>query len=170
MIEFMALLTQPSSLWLLAAAVMMALEAMGLNGIGVLFGGIAAFVVGVLIELGVIDADATLAQWAVWFALTTIIGWALYKPLKRFRSNTQDKDQFNNIVGTQARVASGGLMVGKQGKVHWSGTTMGAQIDPSSSQEAFLEGDMVEIIALKGNQLLVAPLGSYAARIRRDEE
>ncbi|TAE79824.1 MAG: hypothetical protein EAZ74_01660 [Alphaproteobacteria bacterium] len=170
MIEFMALLTQSSSLWLLAAAVMMALEAMGLNGVGVLFGGIAAFVVGVLIELGVIDADATLAQWAVWFALTTIIGWTLYKPLKRFRSNTQGKDQFSNIVGTQARVASGGLMVGKQGKVHWSGTMMGAQIDPSSSQEAFLEGDMVEIIALKGNQLLVAPLGSYAAKIRSDEE
>jgi hypothetical protein len=58
------------------------------------------------------------------------------------------------------KVATGGLMLGKPGKVYWSGTLMNAAIAEGATQEAFFEGDMVQIADVRGNQLLVVPINN----------
>ena len=145
----------PRYCWLAIAAIFLALEAFGMMGVGLLFGGIAALLLGIILEFGLIEETDLVTQAALWFGFTTGLALLLYKPLKRWRTTSGSGQEYNNIVGDTARVAAGGLMLGKPGKVHWSGTTMNAQISPTSSKEAFLEGDMVQISDMRGNQFMV---------------
>ncbi len=148
-------LMEPRYLWLIAAAALLALEAMGMSGIGLMFAGIAAFLLGVLLEFEVLQTQDYTLQLAVWFGLTVLFAAVLYRPLKRWRTDPSSKDKFENMVGDTARVAAGGLMLGKPGKVYWSGTLMNAQVAADSAKEAFVEGDTVTIAAVRGNQLIV---------------
>lgn len=145
----------PRYCWLALAAFFLALEAFGAAGVGLLFGGIAALIIGGLLELDIVQANDLITQTAIWFGITVILALFLYKPLKRWRTTPDGGQEYNNIIGDHARVAPGGLMLGKLGKVYWSGTMMNAQISPLSSKEAFLEGDEVQISDTRGNQLMV---------------
>jgi membrane protein implicated in regulation of membrane protease activity len=142
-------------LWLLAGAVLLALEAAGASGIGFMFAGLAALLVGVLIEANIITETNLTLQLALWFTLTVVTAIILFSPLKRWRTDTKSEDSFDNIIGTTATVAAGGLMIGKPGRVQWSGTVMNAQVVDTCQQGAFLEGDTVTVCAIKGNQLIV---------------
>lgn len=158
-------------MWLLAGATLLALEAAGVSGIGFMFGGLAALVVGVLIELNIITETNLVLQLALWFSLTVLTAILLFSPLKRWRTNPKSEDSFDNIIGSTAAVAAGGLMIGKPGKVHWSGTVMNAQVVDTCQQGAFLEGDIVKICAVKGNQLIVCANESAAiSQPDKDEE
>jgi membrane protein implicated in regulation of membrane protease activity len=143
-------------LWLIAGATFLALEAAGVVGVGLVFGGLAAFIVGILIEFNVLSEHDLTIQLAIWFLATVILAFVMFRPLKKWRTNPESEDKFDNIIGTTAVVAPGGLMVGKPGRVHWSGTMMNAQVAPDSYAQAFLEGDHVTVVAIKGNQLVVA--------------
>ena len=156
--------------WLLAGATLMALEAVGVSGIGLMFGGLAALLVGVLIEAHVLAETNLVLQVALWFALTVLSAILLFGPLKRWRTNPASEDTFDNIIGTTATVAAGGLMIGKPGKVHWSGTLMNAQVTDECKQGAFLEGTIVRVCAVKGNQLIVCANESAAMSYPTDEE
>ncbi len=156
-------------LWLLAGATLLALEAAGISGIGLMFAGLAALLIGVLIE-GHVVAEANLTlQLALWFALTVVSAIALFGPLKRWRTSPEAEDTFENIIGTTATVAAGGLMIGKPGKVHWSGTLMNAQVTDVCAQGAFLEGTIVKVCAVKGNQLIVCANEPPAIRYPDEE-
>ncbi len=141
--------------WFALSISLLLLEVTGVNGIGLLFGGVAAGIVGVLVETVIIPPHAIAIQWTIWFFITALVAIGLYKPIQKWRTNPDSRDVFNNIIGTTAKVGSGGLMLGKPGKVSWSGTLMNAAISEDSKQEAFFEGDIVEISDVRGNQLLV---------------
>ncbi|NET71329.1 MAG: hypothetical protein F6K62_10490 [Sphaerospermopsis sp. SIO1G2] len=145
----------PTYIWLLLTAMFLTLEAIGISGVGMVFGGIAAFILAIMVEMGLVKSDALLTQSALWFGLTVMIAALLFRPLKRWRTDPSSTDKFENMIGNTAKVAAGGLMLGKPGKVYWSGTLMNAQISPNSEKEAFMEGDMVEIEYVRGNQLIV---------------
>ncbi len=149
--------------WFGLSVLLLVLEVMGANGIGLLFGGVAAGIVGVLVETAVIPQTAIIIQWAVWFFITALVAIGLYKPIQKWRTNPDSKDSFNNIVGTTAKVGAGGLMLGKPGKVSWSGTLMNAAISEHSAQEAFFEGDMVQVADVRGNQLLVTSINNIGS-------
>lgn len=153
-------------IWLVVGALLMALEAFGAPGIGLLFGGIAAVLVGILLQTGVLSlADYTL-QFALWFAFTSVAALVLWKPMQRWRSKPSDgHPAFHNMVGDHATVVEGELVRGSTGQARWSGTIMLAEIDPMADSTRIAEGEIVEITSVRGNTLYVRPRGS-----RRMEE
>lgn len=143
--------------WLIAGAVLLGLEAFGIPGIGFLFAGLAAIIVGLLVHLEVIDAYDWLLQAGIFCAFTTLFALLLWKKLKEWRINPNAPDQYNNIVGDMATIGKGGIRKGIPGQASWSGTTMTALIDPGVDADELPEGMMVTITAVKGTQLFVAP-------------
>lgn len=153
-------------LWLIAGALLLALEAFGAPGIGLLFGGLAAVVVGMLMQLDLLPASDFVLQFGLWFGLTAILALLLWKPLQRWRTQSKNTGgEFHNIVGDLAVVCDGELVRGSTGHVRWSGTTMLAEIDPIADAVRIEDGGKVEITQVKGNTLFVRPHGS-----RRMEE
>ena len=142
----------PTILWLAAGALFIAVEIFGIPGIGFLFAGIAALLVGGAVETGVIATDATVAQFILFFAITCVSAALLWKKLNR-----TPKPDYHNIVGTEARVAAPGLRGQQEGQVKWSGTLMRAQIDPKSGIDVMAEGTSVIIRHVEGNLVFVAP-------------
>lgn len=143
-----------SALWLLAGAVMLALEAFGLPGIGFLFAGLGAILVGVAIEAGMVGAASYIAQFAVFFAFTSIFAVLLWKKIKAWRMNP-GAETYQNMVGDSAVIALSGLQKGARGQVRWSGTLMSAEIDDSETALGLPEGTVVRIVAVKGNVVYV---------------
>lgn len=142
----------PTILWLIAGALFIGIEIFGIPGIGFLFAGIAALATGGAIELGLIAVDALLFQVLLFLILTSASAALLWKRLKR-----AVKPRYNNIVGTEARVASPGLSGGKEGQVQWSGTLMRARIDPASGIDVMAEDMSVTVTRVEGNLVFVAP-------------
>jgi membrane protein implicated in regulation of membrane protease activity len=140
--------------WLIAAAVLLGLEAFGAPGIGFLFAGLSALVVGILIWLELIGAENWFAQAGIFFFLTVAFAGLLWNKLKKWRMDP-DAEQYNNTVGDMATVSAGGLRKGAVGQVSWSGTTMNAMVSADEPSETFTEGDIVTIVAVKGNRLIV---------------
>lgn len=143
-----------SILWLLAGAGMLALEAFGLPGIGFLFAGLGAILVGVAIEAGLVGAGNYIAQFAVFLVFTSIFAALLWKKLKAWRMNPRG-ETYQNMIGENAVIALSGLQKGATGQVRWSGTLMQAELDPSESALGLAEGSIVKIVAVKGNVLYV---------------
>lgn len=143
--------------WLIAGAILLGLEAFGIPGVGFLFAGLAAILVGLAVHLNLIAADDWILQAGVFFGLTTLMAALLWKKIQQWRLNAPTGDQFSNIIGDYATVGKDGLKKGRAGQVSWSGTTMSAQIDPGCALESLEEGAVVIITAVKGNQLFVAP-------------
>ncbi|MFO1243417.1 MAG: NfeD family protein [Rickettsiales bacterium] len=143
-----------SYLWLIAGAIMLAIEAFGIPGIGFLFAGIGAFIAGLVITSGFIAEDAYISQFACWFLATTLSAILLWKKLRRLSAVAPDK-QYNNIVGTTATVATGGLTAGIPGSVKWSGALMTAELE--TGYDAAAEGATVDVIATRGTTLIVKP-------------
>ncbi len=143
--------------WLIAGGLLIALEAFGIPGIGFLFAGLAAIVVGILVQYGALAETDMILQLGVFGGLTGLLAALLWKRLKQWRVNPNATEQFSNIVGDIATVGKGGLQAGKVGQVSWSGTTMMALIDSKHEDGQIEEGTMVEITSVKGNHLIVAP-------------
>jgi len=144
----------PSILWLIAGAVLLALEAFGLPGIGFMFAGLGAILTGVITELGGVAADDTVSQAAIFCASTILFALLLWKKIKAWRLNPKEKP-YNNIIGDKAIVAEAGLKKGSTGQVRWSGTLMQAEIDEKESITDIAAGTHVHISAVEGNVLKV---------------
>jgi len=144
-------------LWLIAGMVLVALEVLTAPGIGLVFGGLAAIIVGVVIETGAIDQANHAAQFACWFALTCLTGFLLWKPMKNWRMKSRHSGDYNNMAGGTATVCDGDLVRGKTGKAKWSGTVMNAEIDSSSSVDKIENGQLAEIVSVEGITLKLRP-------------
>lgn len=144
-----------SAAWFTIGAACMALEALGVPGIGFLFAGLAAVITGTLVLADVLGADALALQLALWLALTVAAGVALWKPLKRWRMNPGGSDRFSNMIGDTAVVTGGTLTAGFPGKAKWSGTTMVAELAPGA--EEIPEGARAEIVEVRGTVLVLKP-------------
>lgn len=143
-----------ATIWLILGAVMIALEAFTVPGIGLFFGGLAGIVVGGLILAGLLGVDQYTWQISCWFILTVITAMLLWKPMQRFRVNKHADGSFNNIVGTHAKVVGESLKSGTTGKVSWSGTTMNARLESSGELPV---GTEVIITKIEGNTVTVKP-------------
>ena len=145
---------EPSTYWLIAGGVMVALEAFTIPGIGFFFGGLAAVIVGGLIMSGVLGSDQVIWQIGIWFAFTSIMAVGLWKPLQKLRVSKNADSSFNNIVGTHAKVIEAPLKTGFPGKVSWSGTNMNARLEAGSTSEVPV-GAVVLITRVDGNTVTV---------------
>jgi membrane protein implicated in regulation of membrane protease activity len=143
----------PSLYWLIAAAILFALEAFGLPGIGFLFAAIGAFMTAGAIELGLIDPLNHVMQFALFFVITCATAIVLWKKLKAWHMNPADK-AYSNIVGTQAIVVD--TLSGDGGTVRWSGTLMQAKLQ-SGTVTTLQTGAKVTVTHVHGNVLTVVP-------------
>ncbi len=139
-------------IWLFAGAAFIAVEIFGIPGVGFLFAGIAALVVGGAIEFDLIAADAVLAQAVLFTVLTCVSAALLWKKLKVTRGSS-----YSNMVGEEATVMAPGLSGSREGQVKWSGTLMRARIDASAGVDVLAAGMAVRITAVEGTLLIVAP-------------
>lgn len=139
--------------WLLAGAVLLALEAFGLPGIGFLFAGIAAILVGGAVELELIRDTALITQFGVFFLVTTLLAVLLWNKLKAWRVDP-NAPHYSNVVGTEA-VVTKELINDATGEVRWSGTLMRAKLADKSGSAAI--GTTVIVRELDGNILHVSP-------------
>ncbi len=142
-------------LWLALGALLLALEAFGVSGIGFLFAGLAAIITAIFAHLG--WAETVWTQTAWFFAVT--VAWAvlLWVPMQRMKVQKHaGVEGFANMVGDEVTVLKGGLHPNKSGKVRWSGTTMKAKLADGATAQA--EGETVLIQAVKGTVLIVAPV------------
>lgn len=146
-----------SYIWLIAGALLLAIEAFGVPGIGFLFAGLAAIVVGLLVDFSIIAADDYVLQVGAFFAFTAVTAALLWKKLKQWRTAPAKGGEFQNIIGDKAIVGRGGLQKGQTGQVSWSGTTMMAEIQDDATVDGIKEGVVVKIVGVRGSKLIVAP-------------
>ncbi len=138
--------------WLLAGAVLLALEAFGIPGIGFLFAGIAAILVGALVELALIDPLSIITQFGVFGLATVLFAILLWNKMKSWRMNP-NAPQYSNMIGTEA-VVTQELINDAIGEVRWSGALMRARIIDKTG--SITVGRTVIIREMDGNVLLVA--------------
>ena len=139
----------PAIIWLAVGALLLALEAFGLPGIGLLFAGMAAIIVGIAVNYNGIEADDYVLQGAIFFLFTGVFAALLWKRLKEWRSGSPDSG-YNNMVGDIAVVSGAGLKKGERGEAAWSGTTMKAEIADDEPAESFEAGTQLRIAAVEG--------------------
>ena len=116
----------PSSIWLIAGALLIILEIILFPGIGFLFAGLGAISVGAVLIVGLIDSLS--AQFIVFFLSTGFWTAIIWKPLKKFIAGKESG--FDDMVGSMAVVFGQSIEKGRIGKVKWSGTIMKCQFDP----------------------------------------
>lgn len=143
--------------WLVLGVICIAVEALGLSGVGFFFAGLASICVAVLAEAGLVGQSSYLAQFAWFFALTAVWAAILWKPIRRYYTLKKHSGGFSNIVGDTAIVTGDGLVKGKEGTVIWSGTIMKAEITPGAHIEHAGTGGQVIIVDVKGAKLIVEP-------------
>lgn len=142
-------------LWLLVGVVFIAIEAVGISGVGFLFAGLGALVTGTALHMEWIEIDDRILQFTVFFIATFVWAALLWKPMQKIMQRKQGG--YSNIVGDTAYVGSGGLHKHRGGEVTWSGTIMRAQLDNSASVESLEPGAQVVIVETKGATLVVKP-------------
>jgi membrane protein implicated in regulation of membrane protease activity len=144
-------------LWLAAGAVLLALEAFGAPGIGLVFAGLAGILVGIMLGFGLIDGTAYDWQLIYWFGFTAATAAVLWKPLQRWRTSSTSDEVFNNMVGDMATIVEKDLVAGQTGRAKWSGTVMNAELDPDAAETMLKVDETAEIIQVKGNVLILRP-------------
>lgn len=143
-------------LWLGTGVLMLAAEALGVSGVGLMFGGLGCFTVGAFLTVGLIGDGSTLSQFIIFFLSTALWAAILWKPLRRYYSG-KHKGGYSNMVGETAYVGSQGLKRGHVGEATWSGTIMKATLADHASVDALEAGTPVVITEVKGITLTVKP-------------
>lgn len=146
-------------LWLLLGIAAVLAEVLAVApGIGLLFTGLGALGVSLLLY-SLPGGEVSLVGQLTWFLGFTAL-WAvlLWRPLKRWRMPSPHSGTYHNIVGDQATVAGEGLSAGRTGQVNWSGTVMNAVLSADAGVESVPPGAPVRIMAVQGNTLSVSPL------------
>ena len=147
-----------SFIWLVMGLVMVALEVFAISGVGLLFAGLGALMVGLLLEVGYIAPDNISVQLVAFFGFTAAWTGMLWKPLqKMLKGKHADKQGYSDMVGHTATVAGKPLVKGGIGQASWSGTIMTCKLDDSSDVVEVPIGAPVEITAVVGSMLVVKP-------------
>jgi len=142
--------------WLIAGVALIAAEAIGISGIGLLFAGLGAIVTGAAIYLGWAADEAHVMQGVIFFAASAVWALLLWKPLQKFRMGKHGGG-YSNIVGETAYVGSQGLSKQKGGEVTWSGTIMKAQLVKNAHADKLEAGSQVTVVDVQGATLVVKP-------------
>jgi membrane protein implicated in regulation of membrane protease activity len=149
----------PELLWLALGIVAILVEVLAVApGIGLLFSGFGALCVALLLYSLPGHDISTLGQ-LVWFlGFTVAWGVMLWKPLKRWRMPSSKSGTYSNMVGDRAIVINAPLTRATGGQVMWSGAIMNAELAPDSHTDTLPPDTAVEIVAVRGNTLLVKPV------------
>lgn len=148
------MLVSPSLVWLIIGIVAMLIEILAIiPGIGLLFIGLAALSVSILVTTEMGATIGLIGQCVWFFGLTVAYAVVLWKPLKRWRLSSAKSETYNNMVGDKAVVLENPLQQGVMGKVRWSGTVMNAKLHQDGVTAAV--DATVEIVAVEGNILIV---------------
>ena len=148
------MLLSPSLVWLIIGIVAMLIEILAIiPGIGLLFIGLAALSVSILVATEIGSTVGLIDQCVWFFGLTVVYAVVLWKPLKRWRLSSAKSETYNNMVGDTAIVIESSLQQGIMGKVRWSGTIMNAKLHENAATAAL--DTTVKIIAVEGNILIV---------------
>lgn len=150
------------TLWLLAGAALVVLEAVTAPGVGIFLAGFGAVSTGIVTQIGLVAMENTGGQFAWFFGLTTLWAVLLWKPLQKFRLSQGSKGRHTgvgvqDIVGGVAIVGKGGLRRGEAGQAKWSGTLMNAVIDDKCHEVFIAEGTRVIIHSVSGTTISVSP-------------
>lgn len=143
-------------IWLLAGVLLLAAEALGASGVGLMFAGLGSLTVGMLLSFGIVAEDASILQFTLFFAATALWTALLWKPLQKFKLPKQGGG-YNNIIGDTAYVGSAGLTKGIAGEVTWSGTIMKAELATDANAQKLEAGSQVTIVETTGAKLIVKP-------------
>jgi membrane protein implicated in regulation of membrane protease activity len=153
---------EPVTLWLLVGIVLLGMEMLFPVGV-MLFAGLAAFLLSVLLVIRAFPFDDWGLMIAAWLALTVIVAACLWKPLQRWRG-AKKIPPFQNMVGS-AVTAITEVTVTTQGNVAWSGTHMRARLSPALAADTRLSaGHLARIVAVEGNVLILEPDASAAPK------
>jgi len=120
----------PSSIWLIAGALLIVIEIILFSGIGFLFTGLGAITVGAGLVTGWIDSLSS--QFILFFLSSGFWTVILWRPLKNFMAGKESG--FDDMVGSTAVVFGQSIEKGKAGQVKWSGTIMKCQLDPEAKE------------------------------------
>lgn len=151
--EFM---THTDYVWLAVGVLLVAADAIGLTGLGLMFAGLGALMAGVAIQIGAVDSAAHVEQGIIFIGTTALWALALWKPMQKMRVGNKHHE-YNNIVGETAYVGSNGIDRHKGGEVTWSGTIMKAQIAKTAHVDKIEAGAQVTIVEVSGATLFVKP-------------
>ena len=108
----MDLIENTPHLWLIAGVLLILFEFVLMPGIGFLFAGLGALLVGALVELGLIHSETIV--WIVFFAAAIVFAIVLWKPLSKFKLLKSDKE-FSDMVGHKA-ILINSIAPGETGK------------------------------------------------------
>lgn len=147
---------EPKFIWMSLGIILIALEILGISGIGFLFAGLGAIITFMLINFNIVTSNL-ISNIAIFLTSSAICTLLLWKTLKRSLSNP--KHNYQNIIGNTCQVIGNNLEKGKIGNVSWSGTVIKAKIDSNSKQEAIKTGSTVEIVSVEGNIAQVKLIG-----------
>ena len=139
------------SAWLMIGALLIFLEIAFVQGIGLLFAGLGAICVGVLLSAGM--AKELIDQFIMFFIFTAIWTALLWKPLKKFIKGKNSG--YNDMVGATAIVYGEDLSKGKIGKVKWSGTIMKCKLEDDDSLQEKIALDTEVIITKVAHGILI---------------
>ena len=142
-------------IWLLLGIALLIAEVLHVPGIGLMFAGLGAVTVSMLITTGLLAGDDTLMQFIAFLLTTSVWAVLLWKPLQQFRLG-KNKGSYSNIVGETATV-NGSALTKEGGSVIWSGTIIQAKIADDSSIEQLPSGAKVIVTELRGATLIVTP-------------
>ena len=152
-----ALFSSPN-LWLMIGTGCMMLEIIGISGIGIFFGGIAAYIIAVLSYTGVIPLDALVMQWGAWFVLSAMLGVLLWKPLRAMgKPDDAATKGYSTTISGEAVVVEKDLVAGETGRATWSGTIMNAKL-ADHHHTTITKDSTARIVGVQGNVLLLEPI------------
>ena len=136
-----------SLLWVIVGLALLVFEVLTPGGFFTVFFGIAAFIVAVLVQLGVLETGAF--QWLVFAVLGTVLLLALRPWVRRrFETNTPKVDQ---MVGETA-IALEDLDGNNRGKVEMRGSSWNALY---SGAGRVVKGDRLRVTRVDGLSLVV---------------
>ena len=128
------------------------LAVLGLGG-PLLFFGLAAFVTGILIRLGVISGwEAEIFTLGITTGLFALVMW---KPLKKFQNAGGGPDSSSDMVGMT--VPASMQIDQNSGKVRYSGIDWIARLSPDAGVDSIADGQMCTIVGIEGTTMLVQP-------------
>ena len=129
------------------------LTVLGLSG-PLLFFAMAAFVTGVLVNIGVLSGwESELFTLGI---LTGLIAVFLWKPLKKFQSSGGGRDTSSDMIGLEVLCVEDLNSV--SGKIRYSGINWNARVAVSSSEQLIPYGTRCRIDAVEGNTMIVTSI------------
>jgi len=141
------------TLWLIAGAILVAVEVFVMPTMVLAFAGFGAITAGIALHLGMVETIPN--QIAVFFLGTIVWALLLWIPLKSWYG--PDGGGYEDVVGHTAIVGEKGLQKGVKGEVVWSGSIWNARLSPESGVDHVESGAEVIIVKVESGILSVAP-------------